>query len=118
MFNFDYMVHCWSENHYNTSHISIKPPHPIFYDVSNMEYIKKTIAENFGGSSHSLVNEKDYFDIKQVPDLTGKVAVVTGGSEGIGFGATHTMLSKNVSKLFVCAACCTAYPGTIDLAWV
>ncbi|TIA31138.1 retinol dehydrogenase 12, partial [Aureobasidium pullulans] len=29
------------------------------------------------------------------------VAVVTGGSEGIGFGITHTLLSRNIAKLFV-----------------
>jgi NAD(P)-dependent dehydrogenase (short-subunit alcohol dehydrogenase family) len=33
--------------------------------------------------------------------LSGKVAVVTGGSEGIGYGCTHTLLSKNISKLFI-----------------
>lgn len=33
--------------------------------------------------------------------MTGKVAVVTGGSEGIGFGVTHTLLSRNISKLFI-----------------
>jgi NAD(P)-dependent dehydrogenase (short-subunit alcohol dehydrogenase family) len=33
--------------------------------------------------------------------LTGKVAIVTGGSEGIGYGCTHTLLSHNVSKVFI-----------------
>ncbi|PWY83894.1 NAD(P)-binding protein [Aspergillus sclerotioniger CBS 115572] len=64
-----------------------------------MDTIKQTIAENFGGPSHDLAGEK--FDLDDVPDLSGKVAVVTGGSEGIGFGVTHTLLSKNISKLFV-----------------
>ena len=36
-----------------------------------------------------------------MPDLSGKVAVVTGGSEGIGYGATHTFLNKGIKKLFV-----------------
>ncbi|OOF98677.1 hypothetical protein ASPCADRAFT_139967 [Aspergillus carbonarius ITEM 5010] len=64
-----------------------------------MDTIKQTIAENFGGPSHDLAGEK--FDLDDVPDLSGKVAVVTGGSEGIGFGVTHTLLSKHISKLFV-----------------
>ncbi|RAK98715.1 retinol dehydrogenase 12 [Aspergillus ibericus CBS 121593] len=64
-----------------------------------METVKRTIAENFGGPSHKLSEEK--FDLDDVPDLSGKVAVVTGGSEGIGFGVTHTLLSKKISKLFV-----------------
>ncbi|KAL1306443.1 hypothetical protein AAFC00_005142 [Neodothiora populina] len=66
-----------------------------------MEAIQKSIAENFGGPSHSVVNKEDYFGLEQVPDLAGKTAVVTGGSEGIGFGCTHTLLSKNIDKLFV-----------------
>ena len=32
--------------------------------------------------SHKLANEDEQFSLDQVPDLTGKVAVVTGGSEG------------------------------------
>lgn len=46
-----------------------------------MEAIKHTIAENFGGPSHSLVAEENYFGLEQVPDLSGKVAVVTGYEE-------------------------------------
>ncbi|KAI2827441.1 hypothetical protein CBS133816_6550 [Aspergillus niger] len=64
-----------------------------------MQAIKNTIAENFGGPSHNLAEEK--FNLDDVPDLSGKVAVVTGGSEGVGFGVTHTLLSKGISKLFV-----------------
>lgn len=44
-----------------------------------MEAIRNTIAENLGGPAHNLVSEENYFDLEQVPDLTGKVAVVTGG---------------------------------------
>jgi hypothetical protein len=47
--------------------------------------IKSTIAEIFGGVAHSLAKKKHQFDIeKNVPDLSGKVAVITGGLEGIG----------------------------------
>jgi len=70
-----------------------------------MEFVRNKIAENFGGPTHSLVSEENYFDLEQVPDLSGKIAVVTGGSEGIGFGVTHTLLSKNISKLFVRCRC-------------
>ncbi|KAH7046722.1 retinol dehydrogenase 12 [Macrophomina phaseolina] len=67
-----------------------------------METVKNTIAENLGGSlSHSLAPEDSQFALSSVPDLTGKVAVVTGGSEGIGYGCTHTLLSHNISKLFI-----------------
>lgn len=48
--------------------------------------IKSTIAENFGGASHSAVDPQYQFSLDEVPDQTGKVAVITGGSEGIGYG--------------------------------
>lgn len=63
-----------------------------------MQTIKNTIAENITGA-HGL--GESTFSLEEVPDLSGKVAVVTGGSEGVGYGCTHTLLSKNISKLFV-----------------
>lgn len=66
-----------------------------------MEKIKQTIAQNLGGPSHQLVPEHQQFSLEQVPSLKGKVAVVTGGSEGIGFGCTHTLLSHGIEKLFI-----------------
>ncbi|CAI6330268.1 unnamed protein product [Periconia digitata] len=69
-----------------------------------MQSVKNTIAENMGkivSGAHSLAPEDSQFSLEQVPDLSGKVAVVTGGSEGIGYGCTHTLLTHNISKLFV-----------------
>lgn len=71
-----------------------------------MQAVKNTIAENLGNQilgSHSLAPKDQQFSLGEVPDLSGKVALVTGGSEGIGYGCTHTLLSKNVSKLFILA---------------
>ncbi|GAB7364997.1 hypothetical protein MBLNU230_g5780t1 [Neophaeotheca triangularis] len=65
-----------------------------------METIKTTLAENLG-PAHGLASGDQAFSLDQVPDLSGKVALVTGGSEGIGFGCTHTLLSHGVSKLFI-----------------
>ncbi|KAF2710912.1 retinol dehydrogenase 12 [Pleomassaria siparia CBS 279.74] len=48
-----------------------------------------------------MASAENQFSLEQVPDLSGKVAVVTGGSEGIGYGCTHTLLSHNISKLFI-----------------
>ena len=45
--------------------------------------------------------ESQQFSLDQVPSLKGKVAVVTGGSEGIGYGCTHTLLANGIEKLFV-----------------
>ena len=67
-----------------------------------MEAVKQTIAQNTGISgSHELVPEGQRFDLNDTPDLKGKVAVVTGGSEGIGYGCTHTLLSHGIEKLFI-----------------
>lgn len=41
------------------------------------------------------------FSLDATPDLSNKVAVVTGGSEGIGYGVTHTLLKHNIAKLFI-----------------
>lgn len=65
-----------------------------------MQTIKNTIAENFG-SAHGLAAKEHQFKLEETPSLSGKVAVVTGGSEGIGYGCTHTLLSNDISKLFI-----------------
>ncbi|KAK7998461.1 RNA polymerase Rpb5 domain-containing protein [Apiospora arundinis] len=64
-----------------------------------MDAIKNTIGENFGGAAQGLSTHQ--FKLSDVPDLTGKVAVVTGGSEGIGYGSIHTLLDHNISKVYI-----------------
>lgn len=66
-----------------------------------MEAIKKALVENLGGPAHNLASGDQVFTLEQVPDLKGKVGVLTGGSEGVGFGSTHTLLAHNISKLFI-----------------
>lgn len=74
----------------------------IRYSSSNtMSTIRTTIAENFGGPAHSLVNPEHRFSLEETPDQSDKVAVVTGGSEGIGYGIGFTLLQKNLAKLFI-----------------
>ncbi|KAF2855170.1 NAD(P)-binding protein [Plenodomus tracheiphilus IPT5] len=72
---------------------------------SMLQSVKNTIAENLGATyipgAHNLAPADSRFSLEEVPDLSGKVAVVTGGSEGIGYGCTHTLLSHNISKLFI-----------------
>lgn len=62
---------------------------------------KTTLSENLGGLAEQLAPSHTQFTLSDVPDQTGKVAVITGASEGIGYGVTHTLLSKNISKVFM-----------------
>jgi len=62
--------------------------------------VKNTIVENFGGGD-KLASAENSFSLDETPDLSGKVAIVTGGSEGIGYGATHTFLKHGIKQLFV-----------------
>ncbi|GAB1528251.1 hypothetical protein RhiTH_011443 [Rhizoctonia solani] len=67
-----------------------------------MQAIKNTIAENIGISgAHQLAKPEHQFALDEIPDLTGKVAVVTGGSEGIGLASATTLLKHGISKVFV-----------------
>lgn len=79
-----------------------------------MEYIKNTVAENVGGPAHKLAAEEHQFTLDQVPSLNGKVAVVTGGSEGIGFGCTHTLLAHGLEKLFIVSVRSDVVDGAIS----
>lgn len=42
------------------------------------------------------------------------MAVITGGSEGIGYGCTHTLLSHNLSKLFIIALSPEKYSSALS----
>jgi NAD(P)-dependent dehydrogenase (short-subunit alcohol dehydrogenase family) len=78
-----------------------------------MQTIKKTLAENVkGGNKFAPGNTK--FTLDDVPDLSSKVALVTGGSEGIGYGCTHTLLSHNISKLFILSTSEDVVDGALE----
>jgi NAD(P)-dependent dehydrogenase (short-subunit alcohol dehydrogenase family) len=80
-----------------------------------MSSIKTALAENLGGAAHKHLAPKDgRFSLEEVPDLSGKVAIVTGGSEGIGYGCTHTLLSKNIAKLYVLSMSKEVVDGALD----
>lgn len=63
--------------------------------ASLVNAVKSTIAENLGGPSHSLVPEHQQFSLEEVPDQTGKVAVVTGGSQGDCFLESRSQLNAD-----------------------
>jgi NAD(P)-dependent dehydrogenase (short-subunit alcohol dehydrogenase family) len=78
-----------------------------------MDYIKKTIAQNFTGGQ-KVLSDDEKFTLEMVPDLSGKVAAVTGGSEGIGYGCTHTLLKNNISKIFILSPTKEIVDGALD----
>jgi hypothetical protein len=67
-----------------------------------MEAIMSTITDNFGGPTRSFAKPAHQSDVeKDIPNLSDKVTVITGGSEDIGYTAGFVMLRKTLSKLFV-----------------
>lgn len=68
---------------------------------STLDQVKSTFSQNLGGVAEKLTPAGQNFSIDDIPDLSGKVAIVTGGSEGIGYACTHTLLSKGVKKLYI-----------------
>ncbi len=80
-----------------------------------MEATKQTVAQNMGVSgAHEMVPKEHQFALEETPDLSGKVAVVTGGSEGIGYGLTHTLLSHNIAKLFILSVSEDVVKGSLE----
>ncbi|KAK4035313.1 hypothetical protein C8A01DRAFT_38215 [Parachaetomium inaequale] len=77
-----------------------------------MQEVKNTLAENFGGRVTTLGSHQ--FKLDDCPDLSGKVAVVTGGSEGIGFGVTYTLLKHNIAKVYVLSVSKEVVEGAKD----
>jgi hypothetical protein len=58
-----------------------------------MDTVENAIAENMGHGSRSLARPEHQLDIESdAPTQEGKVAVVTGGSEGVGYSVTFTLL--------------------------
>ncbi|KAM7205944.1 putative oxidoreductase bli-4, mitochondrial [Rhypophila sp. PSN 637] len=67
--------------------------------ISSMETIKNTLAENFGGPVTQLGATQ--FSLDDCPDLTSKVAVITGGTQGIGYAIAHTLLEHNIARVYL-----------------
>ncbi|KAF2454486.1 hypothetical protein BDY21DRAFT_291306 [Lineolata rhizophorae] len=79
-----------------------------------MQAVKTAVAENLRGTGNALVETTKRFSLKDVGTLEGKVAVVTGGSEGIGYGCTYTLLTHNVKDLFVLSKSQDVVEGALE----
>lgn len=70
--------------------------------ASLIDAARSTISQNLGGViAQKLAPAHTQFTLEDVPDQTGRVALITGGDQGIGYGVTHTLLSKNIAKVIV-----------------
>ncbi|KAG5980878.1 putative oxidoreductase bli-4, mitochondrial [Claviceps digitariae] len=67
--------------------------------ASLVDKARNAVAANFGHFAQGLSTNP--FSLDETPDQSGKVAVVTGGSQGIGYGVSHTLLKHNIDKLFI-----------------
>lgn len=81
---------------------------------SAIKTVQTTRQENFAGFGHQAASEEHQFNIDNVPDQSGKIAIVTGGSEGIGYACTRTLLEKNIGKLFVLSLSQDVVNGAYD----
>ncbi|KAL9615794.1 MAG: hypothetical protein Q9160_009256 [Pyrenula sp. 1 TL-2023] len=83
-----------------------------------MQAVKNTVAENLGGTigdkAHQQAAAGHQFALDDVPDQSGKVAVVTGGSEGIGYAVSFMLLRNKLAKLFLISVDKATYEGAID----
>ena len=68
---------------------------------SAVQAVQSTLSQNLGGVAHKAAPSGTEFALDDVPDQTGKVALITGGSEGIGYGCVYTLLRKDISKVFI-----------------
>lgn len=62
---------------------------------------KNTAAENVAGPAHGSTKKEHQFSLDEVLGLSGKVAIVSGGSRSIGYACSHTLLSHNIAQLFI-----------------
>ncbi|KAI1639329.1 oxidoreductase bli-4 [Biscogniauxia mediterranea] len=88
------------------------PNHQLPRPSEVMNTIKNTLGENLGGKAQSLSTHQ--FSLDDVPDLSGKVAVVTGGSEGIGYGCTYTLLQHGIAQVYVLSLSADVARGARD----
>jgi hypothetical protein len=58
-----------------------------------IDSIKTTLSENLGGVAQKVAPAGTQFALNDVPDQTGKTAVITGGSEGTGLNTEHSSLT-------------------------
>jgi NAD(P)-dependent dehydrogenase (short-subunit alcohol dehydrogenase family) len=88
--------------HNNTSNSNASPTPTVASALkSKMQKLATAAAETLGVPANALVPPESRFSLADVPDLSGRVAVVTGGTEGVGFGVVHTLLAHNVARVFI-----------------
>lgn len=54
-----------------------------------------TLSQNLGGIAQKLGPADAAFSLEDVPDQTGKVAVITGGSEGMDLSRIYVTITAD-----------------------
>ena len=64
----------------------------------------KTTATRGGEADHGVVVANEWYDdwIKDIPDQSDKVAIITGANSGTGFWAANALASKGCSVILAC----------------
>jgi NAD(P)-dependent dehydrogenase (short-subunit alcohol dehydrogenase family) len=65
-----------------------------------LRFVAKNLSVPLLNPKYFLPKEA-IFSLDEVPDLSGKVALVTGGAEGIGYACTKVLLENNAEKVFI-----------------
>ena len=68
---------------------------------SAIKAAQTTLSQNLGGPAQKIAPDGAKFSLGDVPSQKDKVAVITGGSEGIGYACAHTLLLRDIQKLFI-----------------
>ena len=80
---------------------------------SLVDSARNALAENLGIGG-GLAKSEHQFSVEDVPDQSDKVALVTGGSEGIGYAITHTLLARNIAHLYILSVSQEVVDGGLD----
>lgn len=70
-------------------------------DPTSFQILLKDIARQLSSINATMFGHNNFDPNKDIPDLSGKTYIVTGGSAGIGYGICAHLLRHNPAKLYL-----------------